>query len=187
MGVAYFLQLSDLHRIPLSCVSISDDNSLLSFEVHDLNEKRNCRQTIKSFTVKSHANSQICPVTTFLAFRSRRPFCTTPTLFFNSVRPSDPFSSRVKCTDTKKLIRLSSNEPRLSLRSITSPLVLQSGIPKKDIVAMANWASSKTFEYHYRREHLSQFDFTNTLVCSSDDLNFFESNKDIFFDVLNTL
>jgi hypothetical protein len=47
---------------------------------------------------------------------------------------------------------------------------------------MGNWASSTTFENHYRREHLSSFDFTNTLITSGDN-NDEESSVDyIFFD-----
>ncbi|KAI8373889.1 hypothetical protein BD560DRAFT_393881 [Blakeslea trispora] len=114
LGIACFLQPSDLHHTSFSFVSISDANSLLSFEVHDPKEKHNRRRIIKSFTVKAHANSRVCHVTTFLAFQSRRPSCSTPTLLVNSVRPSDPLSIRTLYSWIRKLIRLSSDEPRLT-------------------------------------------------------------------------
>ncbi|KAI9300158.1 hypothetical protein BJ944DRAFT_151964, partial [Cunninghamella echinulata] len=56
----------------------------------------------------------------------------------------------------------------VTIRSIASSLALQAGIPKEDIITMGNWASSKTFENHYRREHLSLFGFTDTLVMVNE-------------------
>ncbi|KAI8978442.1 hypothetical protein BDB01DRAFT_837365 [Pilobolus umbonatus] len=46
-----------------------------------------------------------------------------------------------------RLLKMSSNEANVSLRYIASSLVLQSVIPKEDIVAIGNWASSKTSEH----------------------------------------
>ncbi|KAG2234670.1 hypothetical protein INT48_005822 [Thamnidium elegans] len=77
-----------------------------------------------------------------------------------------------------RLLRLSTMEQRVSLRSIASSLALQSGIPKDDIVTMGNWSSSTIFEQHYRREHLSHFDFTNILITKDDA----DIEDDIFFD-----
>ncbi|KAG2205687.1 hypothetical protein INT47_008044 [Mucor saturninus] len=48
------------------------------------------------------------------------------------------------------------------------------------VVTMGNWASSSTFENHCRREHLSEFDFTNTLIEDKDIE--VESDEDIFMD-----
>ncbi|ORE11959.1 hypothetical protein BCV72DRAFT_192221, partial [Rhizopus microsporus var. microsporus] len=62
-------------------------------------------------------------------------------------------------------------EPRVSLRPIASSLALKTGIPKDDIVTMGNWPSSAVFENHYRREHLSQFDFSNTLIDIDDAID----------------
>ncbi|KAG2214757.1 hypothetical protein INT45_001353 [Circinella minor] len=81
--------------------------------------------------------------------------------------------------------RLSTDEKRVSLRSIASSLALQSGIPKDDIVTMGNWASSSTFENHYRREHLSSFDFTNTLITNDNTIEDDEHMDDIFFDAMD--
>ncbi|KAI8991147.1 hypothetical protein BDF20DRAFT_903970 [Mycotypha africana] len=136
LGITCFLRPSDLHRIPFSSAKLSDDQTLLSFEVHAPKEKRGRR------------HPRICPVATFIAYKSRRPDCTVSTLF---------------------LLRLSTTEPRVSIRSIASSLALQAGIPKEDIVTMGNWASSSTFENHYRREHLSTFDFTNTFLTILPD------------------
>ncbi|PHZ08111.1 uncharacterized protein RHIMIDRAFT_242065 [Rhizopus microsporus ATCC 52813] len=41
---------------------------------------------------------------------------------------------------------------------------LRSGIPVEDIVTLGNWSSSDVFHNHYRREHLSLIDFTNTVL-----------------------
>ena len=44
---------------------------------------------------------------------------------------------------------------------------------------MGNWSSSAVFENHYCREHLSQFDFSNTLI-DIDDAS--DEDDDQFFD-----
>jgi hypothetical protein len=61
-------------------------------------------------------------------------------------------------------------------------LALESGIPKEDIITMGNWVSSTTFENHYRREHLSTFDFTNTLITSDDTYGDDSQDEDIFYN-----
>ncbi|KAG2190858.1 hypothetical protein INT47_001454, partial [Mucor saturninus] len=167
LGVTCFLRPSDLHRIPLSSVLISQSNTL-SFEVNCPKEKRNRRRIIRSFQVKAHLDQRLCPVRTFQPFSQRRPSCQAITLFINSLQPNKVLSPRTLQSWITKLIRLSTDEKRVSLRSIASSLVLQSGIPKDDIVTMGNWASSSTFENHYHREHLSSFDFTNTLIANDN-------------------
>ncbi|KAG1138678.1 hypothetical protein G6F37_010597 [Rhizopus arrhizus] len=81
-----------------------------------------------------------------------------------------------------KLIHLSTDKKRVSLRSSASSLALQSGIPKDDLVIMGNWASSKTFKDNYRQEHLSTFDFTNTLITSDDTQDDDSQDDDVFYD-----
>ncbi|KAI9469121.1 MAG: hypothetical protein EXX96DRAFT_492231, partial [Benjaminiella poitrasii] len=61
-------------------------------------------------------------------------------------------------------------------------LALRAGIPKDDIVTMDNWASSTTFENFHRREHLSHFHFTSTLLTIDLD-----DDSDIFYDALEDL
>ncbi|KAI8878850.1 hypothetical protein K501DRAFT_297400 [Backusella circina FSU 941] len=73
-----------------------------------------------------------------------------------------------------RLIGLSTQESRVSLKSIASSLALQAGIPKADIVTLGNWSNLSTFENNYRREHPSHFDFTNTLITLNDE----QTNQD---------
>ncbi|KAI9018760.1 hypothetical protein CLU79DRAFT_705420 [Phycomyces nitens] len=184
LGVSCFLRPSDLQRIPLSSVSLPTE-STLSFEVHCPKEKRRRRRVIKSFLVKAHVEQSLCPIYTFHLLSQRRPSCTAPNLFFNSLHPTLALRTRTIQVWISNLIRLSTSEPRVSLRSIASSLALQSGIPKEDIVTMGNWASSTTFENHYRREHLSRFDFTNTLITRGDQAVEDTNEEDIFFDALD--
>ena len=44
------------------------------------------------------------------------------------------------------------------------------------------WSSSSIFENHYRREHLSAFDFTNTLLTSSVLLDDDSNDDEVFYD-----
>ncbi|KAI9023009.1 hypothetical protein CLU79DRAFT_749960 [Phycomyces nitens] len=48
------------------------------------------------------------------------------------------------------------------------PLLLKYVIPKEDIVTMGNQTACKTFEGHHHRDHLSTFEFTNTLIKIRD-------------------
>ncbi|RCH90285.1 hypothetical protein CU097_011345 [Rhizopus azygosporus] len=78
-------------------------------------------------------------------------------------------------------------KPCVSLRSIASSLALKAGIPKDDTVTMGNWFPSAVFENHYRREHLSQFDFSNTLIdiddaIDEDDGQFFDAEDNMACD-----
>ncbi|KAI8880158.1 hypothetical protein K501DRAFT_141891, partial [Backusella circina FSU 941] len=110
----------------------------------------------------------LCPVQTFVAFQQRRPQCSSTSLFVNSVAPNRPLQTGTIQGWLSRLLRKSTLEPRVSLRSIASSLALAAGIPKEDVVTMGNWSNSQTFENHYRREHLSLFDFTNTLINVPD-------------------
>ena len=92
LGITCFLRPSDLQRIPLSSVRVTD--SILSFEVHCPKEKRKRRRIIKSFQVKAHLLPNLCPVHTFRLFQARRPSCTATALLINSLQPDKPLSSR---------------------------------------------------------------------------------------------
>ncbi|KAI9338902.1 hypothetical protein BD770DRAFT_306759, partial [Pilaira anomala] len=131
-------------------------------------EKRGRRMIVKTFQVKAHHEIHLCPVDTCHFYLNKRPNCSASTLFVNSLRPNKPISVRTIQGWLTRLLRLSTTEHRVSIRSIASSLALQVGIPKDDIVTLGNWASSLTFEQHYRREHLSQFDFTNSLITHMD-------------------
>ncbi|KAI8048741.1 uncharacterized protein B0P05DRAFT_480809, partial [Gilbertella persicaria] len=160
---------SDLPRIPFSSVKVAGNNTQLSFEVHAPKEKRRRRKVIKSFTIKAHVNSRVRPA--------------SPFFFIDPIRPDDTRKIRRLYSWIKRLFRLSSDEPRLSLRS----LALQSGIPKENIVTMGNWSSSTIFEYHHRKEHLSHFDLTHTLVQISLDSDDDGLAEDVFFDAADSL
>ncbi|KAG2228546.1 hypothetical protein INT48_000313 [Thamnidium elegans] len=155
LAVTCFLRPSDLHRIPINSMKIENNNTELSFDVNCPKEKRG-RRMIK------------------------RPACRATTLFVNSLRPNNPISVRTIQGWLTKLLHLSTSENRVSIRSIVSSLALQVGIPKEDIVTLGNWTSSTTFENHYRREHLSQFDSTNSLISYMDIDN--SDDNEEFFD-----
>ncbi|KAG2221841.1 hypothetical protein INT45_003555 [Circinella minor] len=165
LGVACFFRPSDLQRIPLASVQVSSDLTFLSLEVHCPKEKRHGRRIIKSFQVRAHSKSTtLCPIQTFLAYRDRRPQCSSINLFVNSISPDQPLQASTIQGWISRLLRKSTSEPMVSLRSIASSLALASGVPKEDVVTMGNWSNSLTFENHYRREHLSLFDFTSILI-----------------------
>ncbi|KAG2215403.1 hypothetical protein INT45_010423 [Circinella minor] len=181
LGVTCFLRPSDLQRIRLASVSISD-SSIFSFEVHSPKEKHKRRQIIKSFQLKSHTIPSLCPILTFNLFHARRPICQATSLFINSLQPDKVISTQTIHSWIKKLIKWSMDEKRVSLRSIASLLALELGIPKDNIVTMSNWSSSSTFGNHYRREHLYTFDFINTLITSGNLLDDDSNDDEVFYD-----
>ncbi|KAG1508258.1 hypothetical protein G6F52_011433 [Rhizopus delemar] len=169
LGVTCFFRPSDLHRIPASSVRLSADHRLLYLEVHNPKEKRRGRRIIKSFQVVAHNNNPtLCPVQTFISFSKRRPSCSSTALFLNSIAPNNPLQTATIQGWLSCLLRKSTSEPRVNVRSIASSLALASGIPREDVVTTSNWSNSQVFENHYRREHLSLFDFTSTLIQIED-------------------
>ncbi|RCH96867.1 hypothetical protein CU097_013479 [Rhizopus azygosporus] len=125
--------------------------------------------TISTIQLFQYHLRQLCPATTYQIFSNRRP----------SDSPLKPLSVHTIQHWIGKLVRISTTEPCVSLRPIASSLALKARIPKDDIVTMGNWPSSTGFENHYRREHLSQFDFSNTLI---DIDNATDGDDDQFFD-----
>jgi hypothetical protein len=185
LAVTCFLRPSDLVRIPLSSIQVSSNSTTLTFEVHCPKEKRARRKIIKSFQVKAHKEPTICPVNTCNSFLQKRPTCSATSLFVNSKQPNKTLSVRTVQAWLTKLLRMSTDEKGVSIRSIASSLALKSGIPKEDIITLGNWVSSSTFENHYRREHLSDYDFTNTLITELDMDS--DGSKEEFFDAEDNL
>ncbi|KAG1145359.1 hypothetical protein G6F37_012156 [Rhizopus arrhizus] len=58
-------------------------------------------------------------------------------------------------------ISLSTTEPHLSIRSLSSSAALDKGVDLQDIVTLGNWTSSDTFRQHYQRNHMADVNFTN--------------------------
>ncbi|KAI8880744.1 hypothetical protein K501DRAFT_335170 [Backusella circina FSU 941] len=165
LGVACFFRPSDLQRIPFTSVSMSSDLNSLSLEVHCPKEKRRGRRIIKTFQVCAHTQlTALCPIQTFLAYRECRPQCSSVPLLVNSIFPEKALQASTIQGWISRLLRKSTSEPRVSIRSIASSLALASGIPKEDVITMGDWSNSAIFENHYRREHLSLFDFISTLI-----------------------
>ncbi|CAO3685656.1 hypothetical protein G6F70_008584 [Rhizopus microsporus] len=94
------------------------------------------------------------------------------------------------------MIRISTEEQNVSTRSTASSLALRHDFPKEDIVTLGNWTNSSTFENHYRREHMSCFNFTQILLSTSSltstqdeqiDVDMDDQEEDIFFDAMQEL
>lgn len=170
---------SDLHRISFCSAKVNPSTTVLTFEVVSPKERRQGVRIIKPFMIHPHTDDCLCPVKLFLLVRDhpsaqdKRP---ADHLFVNSIRPTQPVESNTISTWLRKLVRLSTQEKRVSVRSLDSSLALRSGIALDDIVTLGNWQSSTTFDQFYRREHLSLVDFTNSVLqphsipLSADDL-----------------
>ncbi|CAO3618673.1 unnamed protein product, partial [Cunninghamella echinulata] len=55
---------SDLHRIRLSSVKLSNQDQIISLQVHYPNEKRKESHIIKLFKIKNRNGTALCPINT---------------------------------------------------------------------------------------------------------------------------
>ncbi|OBZ77178.1 hypothetical protein A0J61_11865 [Choanephora cucurbitarum] len=160
-----FLRLSNLDRIPFDSIPIQD-NQILTFGIFSPKEKRGHRRIIKSFSVKAHTDPRLRPIATYQALTT---FLLFGFFFVNTISPSFPLATRTIGVWLKHYLRLSTTDVRVSVRSLASSLALRAGIPKGDIFTMGNWSGSQVFENYYRREQMSKFDFTSSLLSSSTE------------------
>ena len=187
MGMAAFLRPSDLQRIDLlSCVV--DSSGILSFNVVAPKERCKKQRIIKQLTIHPHANNaSICPVAAFLALRDRHRLQRVrppSALFVQSGLPSQPVLSTTIASWIRRLIRISTSERNVSLRSVAASLALTNGLPLQDIITLGNWTSSTTFENHYKRHSAMRTDFT-TAVLSDIPISTDSDTEDNFEDALS--
>lgn len=197
--MAAFLRPSDIERIDLTSASVSTDKQTLYFKVVAPKEKRKGFHIIKPFLIHAHRTPSLCPVQAFIALRDhrvirhRRP---PQSLFVNSLRPSEPVKATTISTWLRGLIKLSTHEARVNVRSLASSLALKAGLPLEDIQTLGNWSNSATFQNHYRREHLALIDFTASVLPDSeaifdyvemDESTSFDSDDDNFVDAQSVL
>lgn len=181
LGMAASLRPSDLHRVDFATANVQIERNCkcLSFQVVTPKERRGGRRIIKPFCVYSHHDPSLCPVATFLAVRNRlthlNPPSTINSFFVNTNMTTQIIKVTTISSWIRRLIQLSTSEPRVNLRSLASSAALRAGIDLDDIVTLGNWSSSTVFEQHYRREHLTDVDFTNTVLPVPED-------EDVFHD-----
>lgn len=166
LAMTAFLRPSDLHRIDLQLADINNGFQL-TFQVISPKETRGHHRIIKSFTIFPNQGCSLCPVRAFIALRdhpSLSYLSTRSSFFVNSRCPQEPLTMSTISTWLRNLVRISTEERNVSVRSIASSLALRHGVPKEDIVTLGNWTNSSNFENHYRREHMSCFNFTQILL-----------------------
>jgi hypothetical protein len=163
-----FLRPSNLQRIPLNSISINPSSGILSFVVVAPKERRQQVRIVKPFTVHPHPNKRICPVHYLQSILSHSSYHQRDGnyLFIKQYQPSEPVRPSTISSWLRRLIKLSTNEPRVSVRShkLGSSQALRQGISVEDIVTLGNWRSSETFHNHHRRERMSMVDFTTAVL-----------------------
>ncbi|PHZ15769.1 uncharacterized protein RHIMIDRAFT_235107 [Rhizopus microsporus ATCC 52813] len=132
----------------------------------------------------------------FIALRdhpSLSHLSTRSLLFVNSRCPQEPLATSTISKWLRNMIRISTEERNVSVRSIASLLALCRDIPKGDIITLRNRTNSSTFENHYRREHMSCFNFTQILLLTDSststeeervDFDMDDQEEDTFFDAM---
>ncbi|ORE05979.1 hypothetical protein BCV72DRAFT_305917 [Rhizopus microsporus var. microsporus] len=159
-------------------------------------ETRDHRRIIKPFTIFPNQNCSLCSVRAFIALRdhpSLSHLSTRSLLFVNSRCPQEPLATSTISKWLRNMIRISTEERNVSVRSIASLLALCRDIPKGDIITLRNRTNSSTFENHYRREHMSCFNFTQILLLTDSststeeervDFDMDDQEEDTFFDAM---
>ncbi|KAG2228482.1 hypothetical protein INT48_008098, partial [Thamnidium elegans] len=179
LSMAAFLRPSDLARIPFSSCNIRPEGSL-TFQVVAPKETRKKRRIIKSFTVHPHnTDIELCPVRCFKALRDHSSLASRSDdshLFVKSHIPSQPLSSTLSTWLHREFISLSTSESRVTMRSLASSRALDKGVSIDNIVSLGNWASSSTFQDHYRRNQMATVDFTSTVLSGSFEDKFFDAS-----------
>ena len=152
--MAAFLRPSDLARIPFSSCSVRASDGCFTFQVVSPKETRKKRRIIKPFTVHPHQDDiELCPVECFKALQMHPSLAARPErsqLFVKSHLISHPLSSSTLSSWLhREFISLSTNESRVSIRSLASSRALDQGVSMENIASLGNWASSSTFQEHY--------------------------------------
>ncbi|KAG1469554.1 hypothetical protein G6F56_003192 [Rhizopus delemar] len=192
LAMATFLRPSDLSRIDLTSMDIDPADSTLTFNIVAPKEKRKGQRIIKPVLVHPHTDPHLCPVVACTTLRDH-PFARDKrppsVLFVNSHSPAVAVRTTTISSWLRQLIRLSTSETRVSVRSLASSLALRVGISREDIQTLGNWQSSLTFDTFYRREHMTTVDFTNRLISTStgsfpvtESLPDTDSEDEEFFD-----
>ncbi|KAG1627672.1 hypothetical protein G6F44_012128 [Rhizopus delemar] len=132
-------------------------------------EKRKKQRIIKTLTVHPHAhNSSLCPVAAFIALHdhtiasSVRP---PSSLFVKSTNPNRPVQSTTISTWIRNLVKLSTSEKKVSLRSVAASLALDNGMPLQDIITLAAQESPVTSDSEDNFED-APFDFQEDIILS---------------------
>ncbi|CEG72517.1 hypothetical protein RMATCC62417_08065 [Rhizopus microsporus] len=184
-------------RISLLSVTV-DEELKLRFNIVVPKERRNGRRIIKPVLIHSHNAHNLCPVVSFLALKDH-PKATVSrppgTLFVNALDCTLRVTNQTVASWLRRVIRRPTSKQRVSVRSFASSIALQRGLPVDDIQTLGNWATSTTFHNHYRREHLSIVDFTNSVFCwIAGDLplahkqeNGISSDDEVFFGAEDTI
>lgn len=193
LGMAGFMRPSDLHRISRSSAVVDPVTKCLTFMVVAPKERRNGVRIVKPYLIHPHSDSRLCPVALFTILsehpqaRASRP---SDVLFVKSNRPCEAVCTSTISSWLRKLIRHSSSELRVSVLSLASSMALREGVALDDILTLGNWRSADTFQNYYRREHLSQVDFTNQVlnlrspVVSIEEVQGIDQ-EDIFHDAVS--
>ncbi|ORE03777.1 hypothetical protein BCV72DRAFT_212592, partial [Rhizopus microsporus var. microsporus] len=194
LAMTAFLRPLDFHRIDLQSADINNGFQL-TFQVVSPKETRDNRRIIEPFTTFPNQGCSLCPVRALIALRdhsSLSHLSTRSSLFVNSRCPQEPLVTSTISTWLRNMIKTSTEERNVSVRSIVSSLALRRDVPKEDIVTLGNWTNSSTFENHYRREHMSCFNFTqillstNASISTEDERVDFDmyDQEDTFFDAM---
>ncbi|KAI8078912.1 uncharacterized protein BX664DRAFT_362455 [Halteromyces radiatus] len=189
--------------IPTALLQVSVVDSILrcclQFDVIAPKERRSGIRIIKLFLIHPHRSPTLCPVRCFLAVRDHPAATSRPqdALFVKSNEPSVSIKITTISSWIRTLLKFSTIESRVSLRSLGSSIALQEGIDLDDIATLGNWKSTDTFNTHYRRQHMSQVDFTNkiidvnlppvqlsTVLQDNDDTDADDDDEDTFLDAL---
>ncbi|CEI98272.1 hypothetical protein RMCBS344292_12385 [Rhizopus microsporus] len=178
--MAAFLRPSDLARIPFDSRKVDLSDGCTHFKVVSPKERRKKHRVIKEFRVHPHQDKELCPVFCFLALSDHlrmKGGARHSALFVKADNVAQPVTpSTIPSWLHRHFISLSTTEPRTSIRSLAFSAGLDKGVGIQGIVTLGNWASSDTFRQHYQRNHMTDINFTATVLTHSGE------DREIFYD-----
>ncbi|PHZ14533.1 uncharacterized protein RHIMIDRAFT_303989 [Rhizopus microsporus ATCC 52813] len=185
LGMTAFLHPSEFHRTDFSTAAIKTDSGrhFLFLQVIAPKEKHGGQRIVKPFQVYSHYVRELCPVATFKSLQYRLYLLVPPprvSSFFVNTNDTTQMVTITINTWLRRLLRFSSDEPRINLRSLSSSAALHADVDINDIITLGNWSFSAVFEQHYRREQLSLVDFTSSVLPVPADDNVFHDAESSF-------
>ncbi|KAI8889330.1 hypothetical protein K501DRAFT_266874 [Backusella circina FSU 941] len=141
-ALAAFVRPSDLSNIDLTSMDIDPNTSTLTFNIVAPKEQRRGQKIIKPVMLHPHTEINFCQFVACTVLldhpfvREKRP---PSALFVNPHTPSVTIKTTTISSWLRQLIRLSTSETRVSVRSLTSSLTLRLDISLEKHFSFLFW------------------------------------------------
>jgi hypothetical protein len=164
-AITTYSRASDLARMPMTEISIHDNT--IQGKVMELKETRSGRKIIKPFSIKSHPDTNLCPVQCFVEYswRTRDIRSEDSMLFITTRKPYVSATSTSLARWISDMFHIA--DPNISsraARSTGSSISIARGLDIDTVTTVGNWASQNTFDTHYRHHRTAQVNVSQIVL-----------------------